>query len=305
MEDPDRHSAWDVVNVVQSDFNAEDEPLGTKEKFWVENPDDETAWLFKFVRQVNGRVLGEDWAEWIVCQVAQVVGVPAAVIRPAVCEERRGIVSRSVVPQNGRLVHGNSVMAARIEGYDTTTSRNNPAYTPSNVATALTDVASPATELVPAGFSAYDVWAGYLLLDALVAGRDRHHENWGVISTPTGRFLAASYDHGNALGFQEHDEQRQRCLDSTEALERWAARGCSHHFAGKPALVSLAHEALSLTSPAARDHWGNALEAFSEKDVEPILEAVPGPLMSGVTRTFVSELLLVNRRRLLDDYPTA
>lgn len=29
-----------------------------------------------------------------------------------------------------------------------------------------------------AGFAAFDQFCGYLLLDALVANRDRHEENW-------------------------------------------------------------------------------------------------------------------------------
>jgi hypothetical protein len=294
---------WDVVIVKAGEASVEDEPLGTKEKFWVENPEDMMPWLFKYAREIDGRVLGEDWAEWLVHKFGLLLGMPTAEIRPATCEDRRGIVSKTVVPLTGRLVHGNSLLSESSPEYDPERRRENEAYTVAAVFGALDGAkAPPGMSAVPA-MTAFEVWAGYLLLDALVAGRDRHHENWGIINDGGNRYIAPSFDHGNALGFQEFDHKRLRCLRSDAQMLSWSKRGRSHHFAGKPTLVALAMEALALCRPEAREYWRIAIQNMSEDTIAKIVAAVPSAVMSEVTRSFVIKLVLVNRKRVFDDYP--
>jgi hypothetical protein len=283
--------------------DAEDEPLGTKEKFWVENPEDGTLWLFKYAREIDGRVMGEDWAEWLVHGIGASLGIPTADLRPAVCESRRGIVSRSVVPPNGRLVHGNSLLAENLPSYEPARRRENSAYTVKAVLASLQGAGAPPQFEDLAYMSAFEIWAAYLLLDALVAGRDRHHENWGIINDAGNRYIAPSFDHGNALGFQELDEKRRRCLENPTQMLSWAARGRSHHFAGRPELVSLAHEAMSFSSEKSRDYWRVALANLSSDRMADMVGTIPSAIMSEATRSFVFELLQVNRKRLLHDYP--
>lgn len=295
---------WDIVHVDPNVLEeVEEEPLGTKEKFWVQNPDDGSSWLFKFAREVDGRVMGEDWAEWVVHQLGRRMGIPTADIRPAECAGRRGIVSKNVVPENSRLVLGNSVLVEKDARYDSAASRHNPGYTVAAVYEALRVVGPPDGYPVLEGMSGFDVWVGYVALDALVAGRDRHHENWGILSQADSRSLAPSFDHGNALGFQETDEKRARCLKERTLLERWAERGKSHHFAGQPDLVSLACDAMAISSGDSASYWRVAVENVSTEMVRDIVERVPESVMSAVTRSFVIELVTLNRRRLLDAYP--
>lgn len=108
-------ASWDVVEV--SDANVQSETLGGKEKFWVLEPHwdpypDLRRWLFKYVSNSTGRLLGEDWAEWMVYQIAKLIGVPTARVRPARCNNRRGIVFRSVFfdDQDESLINGNSLL---------------------------------------------------------------------------------------------------------------------------------------------------------------------------------------------------
>jgi len=231
------------------------------------------------------------------------LGLPTAEIRPATCEDRRGIVSKTVVPPTGRLVHGNSLLAESVPGYDPERRRENEAYTVAAVFDALKGAKAPPGMPDVFAMNAFDVWAGYLLLDALVAGRDRHHENWGIINDGGNRYIAPSFDHGNALGFQEFDDKRLRCLQSEAQMLAWSSRGRSHHFAGRPTLVALAMEAMALCQAGARESWRNAIENLSEDTIVNIVSTVPSAVMSEVTRSFVVELVLVNRRRILDDYP--
>ncbi|WP_375386533.1 hypothetical protein [uncultured Microbacterium sp.] len=298
-------TAWESLHFVRGAAEA-DEPMGSKEKWWVELPMfGDRQWLLKLARldELDGTVSGEDWAEWTVHQLADQLGVPSATIRPALLEGRRAIVSRSVLRDSLEyLDHGNSVLSARFADYDQSVQGENQGYTVAAVQHALEEVGPPADIEWPGSFTAFDVWAGYLLMDAWVAGRDRHHENWAVILRGDERRLAPSFDHRNALGFQERDERRVRMLDDEPHLMRWVERGTSHHFAGKPKLTELAWSALGLASPTARRFWIERLDAISGDAVGSVVSQVPRAIMSEVTHTFVVRLLATNRRRLLDGY---
>lgn len=213
---------WSPVAIVRDDEFA-DEPLGTKQKFWVENPDDDRLWLLKLARVTEAGTLGEDWAEWLVHHLGELLGVPTARVLPAMFDGRRGVLCRSVLNslEIERLVHGNSLLAEVDEEYDPALKRENSRYTVSAVKTALAGVVAPADFTGLPAMDGFDVWAGYLVLDAWVAGRDRHHENWAVLSSQDRRALAPSYDHGNALGFQERPEHLLALNESAEMRSTW------------------------------------------------------------------------------------
>lgn len=299
---------WTSIPFIREESDEAPEPMGTKEKFWVALPSSDRAWLLKLARldAHDGTVSGEDWAEWLVHHLAALVEVPTAELFPATLDERRAVLSRSVLRDDREyLDHGNSVLAAVFPGYDQGVKGENPNYTPAAVSTALDGVQPPSGVALPGYFTAFDAWTGYVMMDAWVAGRDRHHENWAVILRGVDRYLAPSFDHGNALGFQERDDRRRRMLDDPQHFERWAERGRSRHFAGRPGLVAVALQSMRLASPGAGTHWLDRLAAVDSDAVESIVNAVPDEIMSEVTRRFVVRLLLTNRRRLLDGYAGA
>lgn len=235
--------------------------------------------------------------------LATLLEMPTASILPAQWGGRRGILSRSVLHHGGeRLDHGNSVLSARFADYDQSRTGENPGYTVAAVKEALEGVGPPVEVKWPSSFTAYDVWAGYLLLDAWVAGRDRHHENWAVILSGEDRRLAPSFDHGSALAFQERDARQAWILNDEERFSRWLNRGTSRHFRGKPHLVDLALQALSLASPVARSHWFEKLSTCSEDSVQSLLYEVPDHIMSETSRIFAVRLLEETRRRLLNGH---
>lgn len=288
-----------VVDATRWPLDEADEPLGTKEKVWLRGPGD-LRWLFKQVRSTDLGVRGEDWAEKIVEQLGLHIGLPVATIELASRKGERGIITPSFVPDGSRLEHGNELLIRADPDYDKDLARHNERYTVDAVRRALSDASPPDAYLVE-GFAAFDVWAGYLVLDAWVAGRDRHHENWAVIAGPHGRrVLAPSFDHGNALGFQESEENHARLAANSDALAKWAVRGTSHHFAGRPVLVDLARDALGHASERARDIWLSKLAEVGEDDIVRIIEQVPSGLMSEPSRTFCQRLLLLNQGRLCD-----
>jgi hypothetical protein len=303
--DPYADSAWPSVEAdTLEQADTPDEQMGTKEKFWVKREDDDRLWLFKFAREKNGEVRGEDWAEVIVHRIACLLGIPTAVAVPATYSGRRGILSRSVRrAENEILVHGNEMLGATNPSYDRDRQRENPDYSVGAVHSLLESIArvrpnSFGTSGRLDGFSAF---ASYLLLDAFVAGRDRHHKNWALIIDGHGDVrLSPSFDHGNALGFQEPEENVLRLLDDADGVKRWTRRGKSPHFAGRPALTELANEALGLADDSTRSTLIAKLAGVNFDDVREVVFGVPTAIMSEAKANFVLEVLSENRRRLLD-----
>ncbi len=291
--------AWHPVDVKEWDSDEIEEQLGTKEKYWVRDPAG-TSWLFKYARLRDGVVRGEDWAEWVAHRLGELIGVPTVEIRPAWHDDKRGIVSRSLVPPGCRLEHGNELLRRVDPDYDSELSRQNPRYTPEAVRQCLDDVLPPEGSDDLSWCTAFDVWCGYLLLDAWVGGRDRHHENWAAVTGGTQRWLYPSFDHGNCLGFQETEAKRRACIEHPDQLMTWARKGRSHHFAGRPRLVDLAREALAMAEPAARCYWRERLAAVNRTKLVELLQLVPAAIMSDPARSFCVELLTLNQRRVLD-----
>jgi hypothetical protein len=84
--------------------------------------------------------------------------------------------------------------------------------------------------------------AGYLLLDALVANTDRHHENWSVLQHHGSSYLVPCYDLRTCLGFQLTDAQRRErpeTKDRNRTVRAWSEAGRSRTFESRPELRRL------------------------------------------------------------------
>jgi hypothetical protein len=287
-------SAWELRGIEQA---------GLSPHPWLADPVNDDLWLFKPVEIKNGHQQGEDWAESVVAQVSAACGVPCAPVRLAHRHGRDGSLSRNVVPDGWRIQPGSVLLAGQVEGY-TSRAQGRPGHTLENIHLAIRDSASPP------GFgldrlSGSDTFAAYLMLDALVANRDRHDDNWAVLQRAVADAswsLAPSYDHASSLGFSLRDVRRRRLLSETDGLERWAARGTAWRFEHRPGrpletLVELALRALQSCDAAARNHWVDRLHALDAGQLETIVAGTAG--MSDAARTFALELLTHNKTRLL------
>jgi hypothetical protein len=285
-----------------------EEPMGTKEKEWVQG-EDGALWLFKRVREVDDprvghRVFGEDWSEKLAAEIAASIAVPTARVELATRHGHRGVVSRTVrAGAHEDLVHGNELLQRVDPAYEAGRQREVPGYTVAAVFGVLAG-SLPPPALQATLDHAGEAFAGYLLFDAMVANTDRHHENWGIIQPPVGpAWLAPSFDHATSLNFQEPQEIKRLRLEGRESgrtVEAWASRGRSSHFAGRPFLVDLAAEALERAGRRASEHWRTQLERADDERWSRAAAKVPDALMSQVDRRFVLEMLRINRRRLLD-----
>ena len=297
---------WALLNV---------EPMGSKpDKLWLEAPPEGGGgrgprWLFKpaTVQYEAHREFpkGDDWAEKIVGEVARVLTIPAAAVELARRGDRYGAISRDV--SEGRdLVLGNVILHWQDPRYERDRRHEAPGYTVEGVLAGLRGLAIAAPAGTVEGIDACATFAGYLLLDALVANTDRHHENWGVLEPALsggGRELAPSFDHASSLGFQLSDEERQERLgtrDSNRTVEAFARRGMSRHFSGRPSLVSLAAQALGRCDQPAGRGYVRAIEGLSPDSISELVESVPPDRMSQPARMFAGRLMVENRRRILD-----
>ena len=285
------------------------EVLGTKPKRWLREPaadsesDTRKRWLMKDTTHSRpvGRptyAKGDDWAERIATGVADRLGLPAArtelASRTIDGQAEFGVISRSVLDEAEKLVHGHELLQGAMSRFQRVE------YTIEAIQRAIGDMAPPLG--TPSELSAWDVFAGYLLLDALIGNTDRHEENWAVIQRGDESLrLAPTFDHASSLGFMLADEDRQSRLSTRDrgfAPERWAERGRSC-FQGRRRLVEVALSARGMMPSEVRDHW---LERCQDVDrlVEPI-RLVPHGRMSQPARDFAERVLRHNAKRLLEE----
>jgi len=297
-------SSWDVIA---------DETSGSEEKYWLREPDGEQKWLFKAVRVRDDHVHGEDWAEKAVAHLAGLLGVPCARIELATLDESQGLISADLCPKFYELQHGQILLEDRgAEGYEHRTGgRAHPGHSLENIKAALSDVGAQPPDGcdLPFDGSGFDVFAGFLVLDAWVANTDRHDNNWAVLRPQMGSVVApmrvcGSYDHASSLGFNVPDDRCRRMLEAGEAaIKTWCGRGYADRFDLGPGparrtLVDLAVKGLSIASDAAREYWPRRLREVDEQEVRRVLDRIP--TMSDPARRFAMSVLEVNRRRVLD-----
>ena len=309
---------WDRIDV--SDWQtAQTAYIGTNRQAWLVHPETGAFWLYKSIHVPSNEVpQGEDWAEVIATQVALLLGVPCAETRLCVRSGVRGSLSLSVIPDGFGLNDGGVVLeTAEVPGYFRHTAARKacdparpgvrrPGHTLVNIQHVLQDVTPPEGFQGPDGCMGFDVFAGFMILDALVANQDRHEENWAVLGALVKDVpdrLAPSFDHGGALGYNLTDDKRCLLLDSDADLAVWAAKATAQRFEHvRPAksLVEHAVEAAELAAPRAIRWWGCQLEMLDLTPLHDVLRGGQVPGMSEVAATFVSRLLECNLGRLRD-----
>jgi hypothetical protein len=293
-------SSWEVDR---------DETSGVEAKMWLVEPGAPARrpWLFKSVTIQPEYVCGEDWAEKTAAELGERLGVPCARVEMAQRDEHRGSISANLCPQESQMQPGALFMqACEVEDYIPGKVPGRPGHSLENIRRVLDGALPPPEVHLPFDATAFDVFAGYMVLDALIANRDRHDENWAVLLPIAGEGptrLCGSYDHANSLGYNVNDVKRAAQLAQSGGVRNWCRKGTAHRFEYTPGrapqtLVQLATRALGLASPEAREYWPRQVDRVTDQEMTSIIERLPG--MSEVARTFAIEVLLVNRKRVLD-----
>lgn len=293
-----------------------DETLGSDGASWLVDPDGK-YWLHKDSRiQPDGHVDGEDWAEVSTTVISELVGIPCAPTRLCTLHGKNGSLSLRIndpqvhdFREGGLLLEDYGVHVDNMQrdvprpGYRTVKQ----GHSLETIRTALREVGPPESQLVPSNLSSFDVFAGYLCLDAFVANRDRHEQNWAVLEPTLGdgpTQLAPSFDHGSALAYNLQPDACQNLVTNSADLERWLERGTAHRIQhtkppGPIALLEVATQGLRLSSSEARRHW---IDVFCDIDFASVQSALaPGALiMSERAHMLILKILETNRRRFRD-----
>jgi hypothetical protein len=286
------------------------EPMGSKPKFWFDHPE----WgkcLFKAARLGSG----EDWSEKLAEQLAAWLGLPHARYELASWKGQRGIVTPRITTEAERLVHGNELLIELDPDYDAgSADYRTPLHTVSAVIGALDQhaVALPKGWTPPDGINGcVDVFAGYLLLDALIGNTDRHHENWAAVESPeeggeNRLFLAPTFDHASSLARNEpvaRIVERLNTKDRGFSVEAYAGRARSAFYSDPADARPLTPldafgEALSRAPKGARV-WCRRLRTLDRGTISSLIESVPAERMAEKAREFVTRMISHNRDRLL------
>lgn len=282
------------------------EPAGADEKLWLAEPDTEERWLFKPITVRAGIVHGEDWAEKAASELATLLGLPCARVEMAVRGGQSGALSRNLRPKGYEMHNGAVLLSDAVPGYipGAADPPGRPGHSLENIRGVLEAALPPPGSQLPAELTAFDTFAGMVLLDAWIANRDRHDENWSVLYPYDPGLpirLCGAYDQAGCLGFNVPDAKRELLLRESRVAS-WVGKGTAWRFehTGKPpTLVSLAATALHLASPAARDYWLGALEGVTYDTVAGVVARLP--VLSDLARTFATEVLRLNKERLLHE----
>jgi hypothetical protein len=281
------------------------EQLGTKEKYWFRI--EGRRCLFKIGRPDTG----ENWAEKIASELADLLHLPHAHYDLAVWGGRKGVLTPLVVPETGRLIMGNELLAVIHTDYPKREVRHVRDHTLTRIHALLRDDAighppdwTPPSDRIS---SAYDLFLGYLLLDAWIANQDRHHENWGLISDQEQIYLAPSYDHAASMGQNEKDEVRQDRLttrDRGRHISTYVTKARSAIYDSKTSKKALLTLDLFIKaaakSPDAAKIWLNQLQQVSEEACQSLFEQLPDGEITPLAKQFAIKMLELNKQRLLE-----
>ena len=293
------------IITVSPDSSTQLEQLGTKAKFWYQLDENQKA-LFKVGRPGTG----ENWSEKVCCEVARALGLPHAEYELAVWRGTKGIISPSLVPKGGRLILGNELLAWVHKSYEPAARYKTTQHILRRVIAVLQQsiIGTPSGWIRPPQVTdAVGVFAGYLLLDALVCNQDRHHENWGLISIPERRLvLAPTFDHASSLGRNETDENRSKRLNTNDkgfSVESYVEKARSGFFENKSSTKAMstvdAFRECAKANVGAGQYWLDSLRAIKDSDFSDILHKVPDDFISPEARDFANAMLRINRNRLI------
>lgn len=156
------------------------EQVGVTQHLWLRHPEDGALHLWK---PAAGRRLErrEHCAEKLASEIAGVLGIPCAHVELAERDGVSGCLSRNLVDDAEEIYAGALFLGGIDPTFDPATRGGHAAYTVRNVERVLDDVRAPDPAGLPPKTGAFDVFAGYLVFDALVLNRDRHAANWSIL----------------------------------------------------------------------------------------------------------------------------
>ncbi|CAJ2375711.1 MAG: HipA domain-containing protein [Gammaproteobacteria bacterium] len=287
----------------------EPEEIGSKDKFWLQHVDSGQHCLFKIGRDQN-----ENWAEVVCYRIAKLLGIPCAEYKLVKFADKHGVLSTSFLGNGEEFKSANKRLASEYSDYQHSVNMP-PQYTIDRVFALLKrarpDVAPPSAFVCTGDGDIKfvdEIFVGYLMLDALVANQDRHHQNWGIITRVETKKvrLAPSFDHASSFSREsdEMKEQRMQTCDHGFTLEAFCGRAKSRFYdeKGEVRLKTLevfqyAHQIL----PTAAKYWLTRLRKLdADADFRALFADADRAIITQISIDFALRMLQFNRHRLLD-----
>lgn len=255
---------------------------------------------------------GEDWAEKIASELCALLRLPHAEYDLATYNDKRGIISRSFVPEGGILIVGNEALTRIVPDYPKDP-RDLSGHTIDVVFSAIKEssVQLPREWTPPEGIrTAADVFVGYLLLDAWIGNSDRHHQNWAFIKYKEAStkeqttYLAPTYDHSCCLGRELLDEKRLLKLNNC-SVEGYVTKCRSYFYArvdgnNRKIKTFEVFREVAKRYPDAASVWLDYLGKVSLTDTLDLFRRIPSDRISETAIKFAQKVLELNQCRLLD-----
>jgi len=303
MNTQTKYTIYDVSDALSSGAV---EYLGSKRKGWLTYrfKDKDSRILFKQGR----RGTGENWAEKVTCELADLLGLPHASYELAyLAEGEPCVISPSFLLEVGEELRlGNEL----IEGFDRNQKFKNTKHTLPAILQALqqnkVQLPLPKSEYEMMITNANDLFIGYLCFDAWVANTDRHAENWGIITkTNHTNMLAPTFDHASSLGRNESDENREKRLKTKDKgynVQAYVQRALvpiyddNGHNLNTKSLVQECKRSI----PEATDYWiKKIIKIMSDgKKIRMILDQVPDEFITVPAKDFAMAILNENAKWL-------
>ncbi len=290
------------------------EQLGTKEKFWFIDEDKEKK-LFKIGRPGTG----EDWVEVVAAEICELLDIPHAKYEFATYENDQGTITTNFVPQNGRLIHGNEVLARAYSNvhieYQQTMKYQLREYRLRVIKGILTlpttlngkpiNPRMSSFQKTPEIATAFDMFIGYIMLDCLISNQDRHHENWGIIIIDKDIFLAPTFDHASGLGNKEKDSEKKERLstkDKNFTVKAFVKKAKTpfYHKTDKALSTLEAFQLCYDWEPNVANYWLDKLDKINEDFLYEVFNKIPDHIISQISVEFAIEIIKENKNRLLE-----
>jgi hypothetical protein len=279
---------------------------GVLNKSWYEHPELGLC-LFKAATSPRMPIpnVRNDWSEKVIYEISKLLDLPAARYKFALAwnEERQSFIEGSLsiycLPSGFESIAGGDFLTSSIRDYET----GYPAsYSVENVLTSLVqnDVGCPQNWSGISGIDrATDLFVGYLALDAVCTGVDRHPNNWEVMLGDGRLDLVPSFDHGSSLG--GNLSESTRATISASGFDPNLMKSAFWNNAGRVNPIQAFEIAANLYPDAAQIWLGRLLQIDLDL-IEAIFDRISVERISPLAAEFAQDLLESNRDRILSNF---
>ncbi|MCY7368540.1 MAG: hypothetical protein LH474_10360 [Chamaesiphon sp.] len=275
---------------------------GVLNKSWYEHPELGLC-LFKAATSPRMPIpnVRNDWSEKVVYEISKLLDLPAARYEFALAwnEERQNFIEGSLsiycLPSWFESIAGGDFLTSSIRDYETDYPSS---YSVENVLIALAqnEVGCPQNWAeVPGIDRATDLFVGYLALDAVCTGVDRHPNNWEVMLGDGRLDLVPSFDHGSSLGGNLSESTRATIAASN--FDPNLMKSAFWNNAGRVNPIQ-AFEIAANLYPDAAQIWLERLIQIDSDQIEAIFDRVPSERITATNAKFAQDLLDANRDRI-------